>query len=109
MVHGSKEKEVSDSPKERGVLIASGFIAGGAMMGVVGAFLNLNEIGKPVHYISIGAKYMSQHVTETGRTIWEVASYAPYFSGIAGQAISLAGLAGLCAFCYFYAIGKRKT
>lgn len=35
----SKEKSVNDARRERGTLIASGFIAGGAIMGVVSAFI----------------------------------------------------------------------
>jgi putative OPT family oligopeptide transporter len=100
------EKNADDgreSPKERGILIASGFIAGGALMGVIGAVLNLNEIGKPVRFLSIGAKYVSSQVPETGKTIWDIGSYARYFQGFTGQLISLIGFAGLCAFCYFYA------
>ena len=33
----SKKKEINDARRERGTLIASGFIAGGALMGVVSA------------------------------------------------------------------------
>jgi putative OPT family oligopeptide transporter len=102
-----KEKETRESPKERGILIASGFIAGGALMGVVGAVLNLNEIGKPVRFLSIGARYVSSVVPETGKTIWDIGSTAAYFQNFAGQLISLAGFASLAAFCYFYA--KKGT
>jgi len=35
----SKERSVNDARRERGTLIASGFIAGGAIMGVVSAFI----------------------------------------------------------------------
>jgi putative OPT family oligopeptide transporter len=109
-VQGSEKKIKDDgeSPKERGILIASGFIAGGALMGVVGAVLNLNEIGKPVRFLSIGARYVSSVVPETGKTIWDIGSYAPYFQGFSGQLISLVGFASLCAFCYFYAKGTAK-
>lgn len=36
----SKDEELNTSRRERGTLIASGFIAGGAIMGVVSAFIN---------------------------------------------------------------------
>jgi uncharacterized oligopeptide transporter (OPT) family protein len=36
---GAASKEIADRRNERGTLIASGFIAGGAIMGVVGALL----------------------------------------------------------------------
>jgi len=35
----SKDEKLNNARKERGTLIASGFIAGGALMGVVSAFL----------------------------------------------------------------------
>ena len=35
----SKDKSVNDARSEKGTLIASGFIAGGALMGVVSAIL----------------------------------------------------------------------
>ena len=37
--HSSKNQELADKRRERGTLIASGFIAGGAIMGVLSAFL----------------------------------------------------------------------
>lgn len=47
----SKEKKVSEQRFNRGTLIASGLIAGGALMGVVGAFiewLSQEVVGKPI-------------------------------------------------------------
>ena len=40
----SKDKEVNDARQEKGTLIASGFIAGGALMGVVSAILRFAQI-----------------------------------------------------------------
>ena len=40
----SKDKEINDARSERGTLIASGFIAGGALMGVVAAALRFGGI-----------------------------------------------------------------
>jgi hypothetical protein len=95
------------SPFQRGTLIASGFIAGGALMGVVGAVLNLPDIGKPIRFISIGAKYISRTVAETGQVVWDIGSHARYFETIIGQFLSLAGFISLCLFCYYYAKGKK--
>jgi hypothetical protein len=47
-------------------------------------------------------------VPETGKTIWDIGSYSPYFQNFTGQLISLAGFASLAAFCYFYAKGRTK-
>ena len=40
----SKDKEVNDARSEKGTLIASGFIAGGALMGVVSAILRFADV-----------------------------------------------------------------
>ena len=101
-------KEGESSPKERGTLIASGFIAGGALMGVVGAFMNLPDIGKPIRFISIGAQYVSNIVAETGEIVWSIGSHSRYYETLTGQLLSLAGFVGLCCFVYYYAKGKSK-
>ncbi len=80
-------------------------------MGVAGAFLNLNEIGKPVRFISVGARYLKEIVGESGKVIWNIpqeGGYLPYYEGLAGQLISLAAFVGLCLFCYFFARGRKK-
>ena len=40
----SKDKELNNARQEKGTLIASGFIAGGALMGVVSAILRFAKI-----------------------------------------------------------------
>lgn len=40
----SKDKELNSARQEKGTLIASGFIAGGALMGVVSAVLRYAEV-----------------------------------------------------------------
>ena len=103
------KSEEGNSPKERGTLIASGFIAGGALMGVVGALLNLNEIGKPVRFISIGARYAKEVIGEGGKVIWNLTEHLHYFDSFVGQLISLLCFLGLCFFCYRYAKGKSRS
>jgi putative OPT family oligopeptide transporter len=105
------KREEGNTPKERGTLIASGFIAGGALMGVIGALLNLNEIGKPVRFISVGARYVKEVVEETSKVIWTIPAeggHLHYFESIWGQLISLAAFLCLCVFCYYYAKGRKK-
>jgi len=110
-VSEKKKYPEGDTPKERGTLIASGFIAGGALMGVVGAVLNLPDIGKPIRFISIGANYVSEIVQETRAVVWNIGSHKQYFETLPGQLLSLAGFIGLCVFCYKFATkvkGEQK-
>ena len=54
----SKDKAVNDARGEKGTLIASGFIAGGALMGVVSVvlrFLNINFVSQA---------WMENHLSE---------------------------------------------
>lgn len=90
----SRREEISKYRKERGTLIASGFIAGGALMGVLGAVLNLDQIGTPVRFISVGMNY----IREAGR--WIRGGEAVWFSNY-GQLISLVAFIGLCSYLYF--------
>jgi len=103
----SENNSGGTTPFQKGTLIASGFIAGGALMGVVGALLNLPEIGKPIRFISIGAKYVSEIVPETGAVLWNIGSHAHYYETLTGQLCSLAGFISLCLFCYCFAKGKK--
>jgi len=97
-----KVPEGEAPPKERGTLIASGFIAGGALMGVVGAFMNLPDIGKPIRFISIGAQYAYDGV------VWAISGHSHYYETLPGQLLSLVGFVGLCCFVYYFAKGKSK-
>lgn len=77
--NSSKDAEISKARRERGTLIASGFIAGGALMGVVGAVLKWVE-------------------TETGKT------FLPHLGlegTYAGNWLGLIALAVICLYIYF--------
>ncbi len=89
----SKDEELGKQRRERGTLIASGFIAGGALMGVLGAVMNLDQIGTPVRFISVGVEY----VMDAGR--WIRGDEAAWFIEY-GQIISLIAFIGLCTYLY---------
>ena len=108
---GNQKMGSEESPKEKGTLIASGFIAGGALMGVIGAVMNLNEIGKPVRFLSIGSRYVREIVEGTGKVIWnipETGGHPAWFEALPGQLTSLCGFLILAGFCYFYSVRKKK-
>jgi putative OPT family oligopeptide transporter len=92
----TKNKELAERRHNRGTLISSGFIAGGALMGIVLAVLKLTKLD---HFISLGIPM----VLEDGR--WVDGVPWPWFSNY-GQIISLVAFALLCGFVYWDA---RRT
>jgi putative OPT family oligopeptide transporter len=80
----SKDAAVSEARVQRGTLMASGLIAGGAIMGVVGAMLTLAGVFDP-----------------DGPALGKI------YEGIGGdnaaQVVSLLAFAGLCVFLYLNA------
>lgn len=99
VVSSSKKKEVSNARRERGTLIASGFIAGGAIMGMFGAVLNLDQIGTPARFISLGVPF---GLNADGRWVPAIAEAASYFREY-GQLIALITFVALGFWMYFNA------
>ncbi|MCM1031400.1 MAG: oligopeptide transporter, OPT family [Oscillibacter sp.] len=73
----SKDERVNKSRRERGTLIASGFIAGGALMGVVSAVLKYAEIDWLVKWG--GAEWLAvvMYVAVIGYLIWDALRAKP--------------------------------
>ncbi len=57
----SADKALANRRVERGTLIASGFIAGGAIMGVIGAILRWREV-EPVYRLAVGETLLGEQV-----------------------------------------------
>jgi putative OPT family oligopeptide transporter len=72
--NSSKHEEVNKKRKDRGTLIASGFVAGGALMGIVSAFIAF-----------IGWDFLDVGLAETAL----------------GEVLSVLLFAGLCFYLYF--------
>ena len=49
--------KVKKARREQGVLIASGLMAGGAILGIVAAILRLTGLGAPIRFLAIGEKF----------------------------------------------------
>jgi len=79
--------------QNQGILIASGMMAGAALIGIVSAVLQLQTLGVPARYITVGAKYVAQ----SGQWVPEEAAW---LLGGRGQTIGLVMflLLGLAAF-----------
>jgi hypothetical protein len=87
----TKDKALAERRNNRGTLISSGFIAGGALMGIVLAVLKLLKVD---HVISLGIPM----VLEGGR--WVDGTPWPWF-GSYGQIFSLVAFVLLCGFVYW--------
>jgi hypothetical protein len=70
---------VAKARNERGILIASGLIAGGALIGVFDAFLGVVAFGGDA------ARKSSLHLL-----------HEEAFAGVTGEAIAILALVGLC-------------
>ncbi|MBA3256480.1 MAG: oligopeptide transporter, OPT family [Pyrinomonadaceae bacterium] len=86
----SEEQLVAETDKSAGVLLASGYIAGGALAGVVHAFLNLSE--------SIGTRL-------TRFELWSRANNG-FFEGPRADLLALIPLMGLTVLLYL--VGREK-
>jgi len=81
-----------EARKEQGTLIASGLMAGAAIIGTIGAILLLPQVGAPMQYIDV------LHISEQN-----AGAFAAWYGGFWGQLLSVLGLAALVAACYFLA------
>ena len=84
----TEEQLVAEADKSPGVLLASGYIAGGAIAGIVIAFLA--GVLEPV---------------DTALSNW-ASLHNPFFSGPRADALSLLPFLALVAFLYL--VGRRK-
>jgi putative OPT family oligopeptide transporter len=92
----SKNAAVAQARQERGTLIASGFIAGGALMSILAALLMLDEFGKPARFLSVGVPF----VEKAGR--WVMADGGrPWFEGWPGQ-LGAVGVYVLLLIYWYY-------
>jgi putative OPT family oligopeptide transporter len=86
-----------EARKEQGTLIASGLMAGAAIIGTIGAILLLPQVGSPMLFIDV------LHSSEQG-----LGAFAGWYEGIGGQLVSVFGLAALVLACYLLAkVGSR--
>jgi putative OPT family oligopeptide transporter len=76
----SKDPKAAEARSQRGTLLASGFIAGGAIMGVIGALLVIGREYVPFLDVDLGV---------------------PEKSDTLGQVVSIVMFTGLCLFLYF--------
>jgi putative OPT family oligopeptide transporter len=97
VLRSSKDKEIVKQRWERGTLIASGFIAGGALLGVVGVVLRNFHLER---FISAGIPYLRTFSPATKTFEWSPSTPHAWFLNY-GQIISLVLFAALCVYMYW--------
>jgi putative OPT family oligopeptide transporter len=87
-----KTEEEREARKEQGTLIASGLMAGAAIIGTIGAILLLPQVGEPMLMVDV------LHFSEEN-----AGTFAQWYEGFWGQLVSVLGLAALVSACFFLA------
>lgn len=87
-----KTEEDRAELKEQGTLIASGLMAGAAIIGTIGAILLLPQLGGVMQHIDV------LHLSEQG-----AGGFARWYEGMGGQLLSVLGLGALVIACFWLA------
>ncbi len=99
-----KTAEVQNARREQGTLIASGMMAGAAIIGIVSAALRLPELGAPIRFLSVGESFKFETVNIAGKAVEVLKSTeAEWLSGFGGQMGALVAFVGLAFACYLLA------
>ena len=96
-----RSEKVKKAREEQGILIASGLMAGGAILGIVAAILRLTAVGAPIRFMAIGEEFWLDK-TAAGEPFLQ-SKAADWFTGAWGQGISLAMFVGLAVACFWLA------
>jgi putative OPT family oligopeptide transporter len=100
---GGSER-VRKARAEAGTLIASGLLAGAAIIGIVIAVLRLPVIHSPIRHLSTGINFeLSTLTTDKGvQQVLSETGNAPYYDSH-GQLLSFLAFVGLAVVCFFLA------
>jgi len=96
-----KTPEIQNARREQGTLIASGMMAGAAIIGILSAVLRLKEVGAPIRHLSVGVDFF-YHTSKAGNVLLK-SNPAEWFAGFEGQILSLVMFVLLAASCYLLA------
>jgi putative OPT family oligopeptide transporter len=98
---GSSEK-VKKARQDQGILIASGLMAGAAIIGIITAVLRQPVLGAPIRFISFGEKFELKY-TKSGEAFLPPGKAEEWFEGLAGQGVSLIMFVLLSVTCFWLA------
>jgi putative OPT family oligopeptide transporter len=93
-----KNDQIKNARREQGTLIASGMMAGAAIVGIVSAVMRLPEVGAPIRHLSAGVDFFYE-TTKAGNVILQHKA-SEWFAGFPGQGLSLALFVLLGVACF---------
>ncbi len=96
-----KNDEVKNARREQGTLIASGIMAGAAIMGIFSAVMRLKEVGAPIRSLSLGVNFFYAE-SSSGNVLLKHQA-AEWFAGFNGQILGLSMFILLGVACFFLA------
>lgn len=103
LAKSSKDAKVAEARSKRGTLVASGFIAGGALMGMIGAILNLDALGKPIRFLSVGEIFTFDEKAGT----FVASGMTEYFIQY-GQLVGFVAFVAIVVWFYWYSSRAGK-
>jgi len=103
----SKDPVINTARHEKGTLIASGFIAGGALMGVISAIIKFVQNTMAENKINALGEAATTQMKETIREShnWFMTNWA---EGAGGEWLSLAMYTVIVGFFIWYALRKNE-
>ncbi len=104
VARSGRTEEIQNARRDQGTLIASGMMAGAAIIGILSAVLRLPEVGAPIRHLSIGVDffYTTKESAAGALTLLEHHKQA-WYSGATGQTISLVAFTLLAIFAFLLA------
>ena len=105
VAHSSKKEEIRKARSDKGVLIASGLVAGAALGGILSAVTRVPMwiLGTPITYLSIGENF--QYATEKGKEVLKHTP-RPWFES-QGMLIGALAILALAALVFAMASATR--
>jgi putative OPT family oligopeptide transporter len=101
VARSGKDKAERQARKEQGTLIASGMMAGAAIIGIVAAVLRLKQTSFAVRFLSIGEDFVVKMST-TGEEVLK-GTPAEWYKGLPGQWLGLLMFVGLIVATFLLA------
>lgn len=96
-----RTEEERQARNAQGSLIASGLMAGAAIVGVLTAVLRLVEVRAPIRFISIGEQFVIE-TTKAGNELLK-SEALPWYEGFPGQIAGFAAYVALGVACWLLA------